>query len=743
MKSNLLISILILYSLSMSVENQIKNRNFKYDGNGRIILPGKSVIEKLPQDGGELFNRLIFESSPYLLQHAANPVDWYPWGEDAFSEALRRDVPIFLSIGYSTCHWCHVMEHESFEDVEVAKLMNESFVNVKVDREERPDIDKLYMDVTQMVTGRGGWPMTVIMTPDKEPFFAGTYFPKHGRYNRQGLMQLIPKIKEIWETQRDDILKDAKQLSQRLISNYESNRNQDVININILEEAFTQLSEKFDAKWGGFGNAPKFPKAHDYVFLLKYWKKNGNQFALNMVEKSLTEMRKGGIYDHIGFGFHRYSVDEKWLAPHFEKMLYDQAILIMAYSEAWHATGKYEYRKVVEEIIHYITRDMTSETGGFYSAEDADSEGEEGTFYLWTNDEIIRLLGEKEGNEFLKLYNFESGGNWPEGKQHGQTNIPHFRDSIFETAENFNLDSLQLLNRLDLWREHLFSIRKNRIHPLKDDKILTDWNGLMITALAISGRDLKNSSYIQLAETAMTFILNEMQNPDGSLKKRYRNGNSGLTAVLDDYAFVIWALIELYQSTYKLNYLENAIQLMEYQLQHFWDKDGNGFYFSADIGEKLLSRPKEYYDGATPSGNSVSAFNLVRLSRILSKPDYEEIANQIIESNAKSINRYPSGYSMLLQAIQFMNDSKEILIFEGSNNIENQNMINSIQEIYYPNKVVVLLNPKNFSEAKSLMPYLNHYQLNENVKPLVYVCENYICKLPTSDVKVVQNLLIQ
>jgi uncharacterized protein len=743
MKNIILFSTLILITVIMASEKKITNPNLNYDGNGRLVLPEKSEIQKLPKDGGEFFNRLVFESSPYLLQHAANPVDWFPWGEEAFIEADRRDVPIFLSIGYSTCHWCHVMEHESFEDEEVAELMNESFVNIKVDREERPDIDKLYMDVTQMVTGRGGWPMTVIMTPNREPFFAGTYFPKHGKYKRQGMMELIPKLKEVWDNQRNDILLDAQKLTTRLVNSYNSNRNKDAIGTNVLNEAFKQFSDKFDPEWGGFGNAPKFPKAHDYIFLLKYWQESKNTFALEMVEKSLTEMRKGGMYDHIGFGFHRYSTDKEWLAPHFEKMLYDQAILVLAYSEAWLATGKYEYRNVVEEIIQYISRDMTSEVGGFYSAEDADSEGEEGTFYLWTIDEINSLFGEEEGKQFSTLFNLESGGNWPEGKRHGLTNIPHFKKTILETAQDLEIDVNNLLNSIEIWREHLFSIREYRVRPLKDDKILTDWNGLMISALAIAGRNLNNPQYIQIAEKAMSFILNEMKFQNGGLKKRYRNGDSGLTAVLDDYAFTIWGLIELYQSTHNFKYLEEAVNLSNYQLEHFWDESGNGFYFSADNGEKLLSRPKEYYDGAIPAGNSVSAYNFARLSRILSKPDYEKIAYQIIESNAKSINRYPSGYSMLLQAIQFLDNSKEVIVFEGSNQSKTKKMLKTIQGIYNPNMVTILVNSFNYDTAKNRMPFLQHYSLNENENPIVYVCENYVCKLPTSDEKLVLKLLSQ
>jgi uncharacterized protein len=741
MKKYKLFTILILVTMLMASQKGKKKTDLEYDGNGRLILPSKEIIEQLPKDGGEIFNRLIFESSPYLLQHSANPVEWYPWSEEAFLEAERRDVPIFLSIGYSTCHWCHVMEHESFEDKEVAKLMNESFVNIKVDREERPDIDKLYMDVTQMVTGRGGWPMTIIMTPQREPFFAGTYFPKHSRYKRQGMMELIPQLKSVWDTDRSDILSDAKSLTNRLKDSYITSKNKDVVNNNILQSAFNQFSSKFDSEWGGFGKAPKFPKAHDYIYLLRYWKESKNPTALKMVEKSLKEMRKGGMYDHIGFGFHRYSTDKEWLAPHFEKMLYDQAILIMAYSEAWRATGKIEYRNVVEEIISYVIRDMTAENGGFYSAEDADSEGEEGLFYLWTTEEIETLLGSEEGKQFNALFNLKSDGNWVEGKRHGQTNILHFRLNLQQVSNNLNIDQTQLMSSLEIWREHLFAIREYRVHPQKDDKILTDWNGLMISALAYAGRALNDKSYIEYAERAMEFILSDMKNEDGSLKKRYRKGESGLSAVLDDYAFVVWGLIELYQSNYNLKYLDEAIALSDYQINHFWDDVGNGFYFSADNGESLLARPKEYYDGAIPAGNSVSAYNYLRLGRILSNSNYEELSYQIIESNAKSLNRYPSGYSMLLQAISFSNSSNEVIIFEGRNEVKNKEMLNGIIDIYKPNMIVILITKENFSIMKEKMAYLNYFPENQNDEPMVYVCENYTCKLPTSNLEKVIQLL--
>ena len=402
------------------------NQKYQYNENGRIIIPSKEVISELPNDGGELWNRLIFESSPYLLQHSANPIDWYPWGEDAFKLAEELDKPIFLSIGYTTCHWCHVMEHESFEDIEVAKLMNDTFINIKVDREERPDIDNIYMSVTQMVTGRGGWPMTIIMTPSKEPFFAGTYFPKKTRYSRIGMLELVPKIKKMWKdsASRDSLILNANEIKSRLKNINKSIKVSGRINDDVFDKTFQSFEKKYDQVFGGFGKSPKFPKPHDYMFLLNYYYRTNNMNALDMVTYSLDNMRKGGLYDQIGFGFHRYSTDAKWLTPHFEKMLYDQALLVHAYLDAYIATEDIKYANIVHEIIEYVLRDMTSSQGGFYSAEDADSEGEEGVFYVWKTEEFISVLGKEDAEFMIDFLNIEERGNWKDGMKHA-TNIPH------------------------------------------------------------------------------------------------------------------------------------------------------------------------------------------------------------------------------------------------------------------------------------------------------------------------------
>lgn len=725
----------------MSSENTTTQLSqYQLDDQGRPITPPQEELIKLPTDGGELWNRLVFESSPYLLQHAANPVDWYPWSEEAFQRAKELDKPVFLSIGYTTCHWCHVMEHESFENDEVADLMNDAFVSVKVDREERPDIDNVYMEVTQMMNNRGGWPMTVIMTPEKKPFFSGTYFPKTSRGRRIGMMELIPRIQDAWSNSRDSLITDASNITRRLQRNQTNRTSGGEISTNVVSQAYNAFSNRYDDKQGGFGSAPKFPKAHDYSFLIKYWKQTGTSHALAMAEHSLKFMRNGGMYDQVGFGFHRYSTDARWLVPHFEKMLYDQAILVQAYLDAYQATGDSYYSTVAEEILDYVLRDMTSPEGGFYSAEDADSEGEEGKFYVWNVNELVDILGEDDANFYQKVFNIRTGGNWNEGYRH-KTNIPHLTENISQLAKQFGMSETEIAEKNEIIRIKLFNVRENRIHPQKDDKILTDWNGLMIAAMARAGAVLNNEKYSDAAVKAIDFLLQNLMKKDGSLMKRHRNGVSGLTGVLDDYAFTIWALIELYEMNYDEKYLEIAMDLSEYQIDQFWDFDNHGFYFSATSGEQLLVRSKEVYDGAIPSGNSVSAFNFIRLARITSRPDFEDIAFQIINAFAGQLNRGSSGYSMMMQAADFaFGPSFEVLVFGDEKQADTQKMLEDIQSIFMPNRVMVF--GKSGSETlKNIIPFVGYYQPAKDDKPLVYVCQNFSCKLPTSDFEVVKQQL--
>ena len=714
-----------------------QNSNYNYNDNGRIIIPDKNVITKLPGDGGKFWNRLIFESSPYLLQHAANPVDWHPWNEEAFLLAKELNKPIFLSIGYTTCHWCHVMEHESFEDNEVAMKMNDAFINIKVDREERPDIDNVYMEVTQELTGRGGWPMTIIMTPDKEPFFAGTYFPKNSRqnYNRIGMNDLVPQIKELWNTKKDSLLTSANNIILNIKDKHNKRDNfKSVLKNNLLVDSFNSFNRRFDETYGGFtGSRNKFPKPHDYSFLIKYYYKTKNKDALKIVNKSLYEMKKGGLYDQIGFGFHRYSTDKKWLVPHFEKMLYDQALLIHAYLDAYLITNDIFFSNAVHEICEYVLRDMTSIEGGFYSAEDADSQGEEGLFYIWNASELQSFLSEDEYNFISPILNIKPNGN--SVVERSRTNIPHLSYTLEELQKSSDLKKNDFYNKYHLIRKKIFNYRDNRVHPQKDDKILTDWNGLMISALSRASIILDKKDYLLAARKSADFIINNLLNNNGKILKRYRNGQSGIDGMIEDYAFFIWGLIELYQTDFDEKYIEIAAKLSDYQIDHFWDFENKGFYFTSDISENLIIRSKEVYDGAIPSGNSVSAYNFIRLSRILSRYDYEEIAVAITEAFASNLNKYGYGSSMLLQAIDFIEGPSYEVIIVGDRS-KSEYLIKHIQKNKNFNKVIVYNDSNN-----KIFKYLNLYPSGKDGRPIVYVCENYSCQLPTDDIEKINELL--
>jgi len=741
MKKILFIIIITTYMFPSNKIN--KDSRYTYNDNGRIVLPNNSEISLLPKDGGELWNRLIFESSPYLLQHAANPVDWYPWSEEAFQLAEELNKPIFLSIGYTTCHWCHVMEHESFEDNQIAALMNEAFINVKVDREERPDIDNLYMEVTQQLTGRGGWPMTVIMTPDKKPFFAGTYFPKKSRpqYNRVGMLELIPTIKNAWKDKKDSLLVSSNNIVNNLVkSNLNRTRKGVLLKKDILNHSFSNFYSRFDNEYGGFSSRRnKFPKPHDYSFIIKHYYHTKNDKALEIVNKSLYSMKNGGIFDQIGFGFHRYSTDKKWLVPHFEKMLYDQAMLIHAYLDAYIQTNDDFYKQTVYQIIDYVLNNMTDEKGGFYSAEDADSEGEEGTFYIWDSLELKKILDSEEYNFISNVLNISDAGNCKvEGHK---TNIPHFTenwDVIFKRYNNLGFSNKSdLISYYHTLRKKIHLERHNRVHPQKDDKILTDWNGLMIAALARSGAILNNQEHLLAAKNSADFIIQNLIDDDGVLLKRHRNGKSGINGMIEDYAFFIWGLIELYQADFDSKYIEIAAMLSDYQIAHFWDIENHGFFFTSDNSEELIIRSKEIYDGAIPSGNSVSAYNFIRLGKILSRVDYEDIAFKTIDAFAYNLNRYSTGSSMLLQAISLIENPFYEIVVVGDFD-KSLNLIDFIQKHPQPNKVIIY---KDNIKDNEMFNYLDFYKSKQNGEPLVYVCQNYSCKLPTNDIEKLNELL--
>ena len=670
-------------------------------------------------------NHLANEQSPYLLQHADNPVDWYPWGKEAFKKARELDRPIFLSIGYSTCHWCHVMEHESFEDDSVAKLLNDSFISIKVDREELPEIDHVYMSVCQAMTGGGGWPLTIVMTPAKEPFFAGTYFPKDKRGGRSGLFQILPMITDAWTSKRQDIMTSVGQ-----VKNYLDQLNSKPAGNNfsteLINRAYDQFRNGFDEEYGGFFRAPKFPSPHNLIFLMRYHHSFDNKIALDMATKTLKQMRLGGIYDHIGFGFHRYSTDRHWLVPHFEKMLYDQAMIAMAYIEAYHITGEDIFAQTAREIFTYVLRDMTASEGGFFSAEDADSEGEEGKFYIWTEQEIKEVLGENYGKEFNDIFSITTPGNYRDESSGKETrlNIPHLK--------NYNTNGS---NEFESAREKLFNIREKRIHPLKDDKILTDWNGLMIAALAKAAIVLDEPVYLDAAEKAAEFVLHSISKGE-RLLKRYRNGVAALDAHLDDYAFMAWGLLELYEATFATKYLSQALDLMNIMVEDFWDDKNGGFFLGSDQSEKLIVRSKTAYDGAIPSGNSVAVMNMVKLTRITGNTNWAELAEKTIRAFSEDVNRAPTGYTLMLTGFMFdTQNSKEIVIVGDSRNRNTTKFLHTIRASYAPHKVLLF---KDTSVSDNRLEQLANWTSTQNSingKPTAYVCKNFACNQPTSDLQ--------
>ena len=686
---------------------------------------GKSKLANKNQEK-QYVNRLAKESSPYLLQHKNNPVDWYPWGDEAFQKATELNRPIFLSIGYSTCHWCHVMEDESFEDEQVAQLLNDNFISIKVDREERPEIDHLYMTVCQAMTGKGGWPLTIIMTPDKYPFFAGTYFPKKGRMGRPGMIELLPAIADAWVNKKGELIQSANQIKKYLI---DSNNKEigDQLNQTILTNTNSQFINRYDKTHGGFGVKPKFPSPHNLIYLLRYHNMSGDKTSLLMVEKTLQEMRLGGIFDHVGFGFHRYSTDREWILPHFEKMLYDQAMLTLAYTEAYQITNNQLYKDTAEEILHYVKRDMTDKRGGFYSAEDADSEGEEGLFYLWTIEEIKNILNNEESELLINTYGLDLEGNYKDEATGNKTekNILYLKEPISNAKSK---------NRLNDITKKLYQAREKRIHPLKDDKILTDWNGLMIAAFAKAGDVFNSDDYIQQAEKSAQFILNNLTDNNGRLLKRYRNGNAGLDAHLDDYAFFIWGLLELYEATFNVTYLTEAVQLSNIMVEEFWDINNGGFFLGSENSEKLIVRAKTGYDGAMPSGNSVAAMNCSKLNRITGETKWAEISDKIFMTFSNEIQKTPSGYASMVNAFLFNVDSpKEIVIVGSSKDDKTKKAIEKIKSEYVPSKVIIFKDTDD--KLNKLSPLAKWTVTQETIdeKTTFYICQDFACKIPTTD----------
>ncbi|WP_052107695.1 thioredoxin domain-containing protein [Clostridium novyi] len=670
-----------------------------------------NVLEK-EKDKHNNPNKLINEKSPYLLQHAYNPVQWYPWCEEAFIKAKEEDKPIFLSIGYSSCHWCHVMENESFEDEEVAEILNDNYISIKVDREERPDVDNIYMTFCQAVTGSGGWPLTIIMTPDQRPFFAGTYFPKKRMYGRPGLVQILNQIADEWENNRNNIINSSDELLQTL-KKHESQDTSGEINEEVLKDAIGEMKYYYDDVYGGFGIAPKFPTPHKLMLLLIYYKEYNDKNALHIVEHTLKCMYKGGIFDHIGFGFSRYSTDEKWLVPHFEKMLYDNALLAYVYTEVYQLTRKPFYKEVAEKIFTYILRDMTSPEGGFYSAEDADSEGVEGKFYLWKLSEIKGILKE-DAKKFCNTYDITRVGNFEGG------NIPNLIGKDIE-----NIDKLEYI------REKLFQIREKRIHPFKDDKILTAWNALMISALAYGGRVFENKEYIKRAKDAYDFIKNNLVRKDGRLLARFRHGEAAYIAYLEDYSFLVWALIELYEATFESKFLKEALYFQDEMIKLFWDEKSYGFFHSGKDGEKLILNLKDSYDTAIPSGNSVAAMNLIKLSKITGDNSLVEKAYKMINGFGGNIKESLQSHSVFLMAyMNYIRPSRQIIIASNKEDKVFNDMIREVNKKFMPFTTVLL----NDGTLEDIIPSIKNKKIIDN-KTTAYVCENFSCNRPVNNVE--------
>lgn len=677
------------------------------------------------------YNWLVNSKSPYLQQHQSNPVNWLEWSPEAFEKAKRENKPIFLSIGYSSCHWCHVMEKESFEDEEVAKLLNKRFISIKVDREERPDIDSIYMKACQALTDQGGWPLSAFLTPDQVPFYTGTYFPKESRYGRPGFKEIIVQLSDEYHSNPEKI----KTIGNEIVKAIQPPKQEGVVVLGeeVLHDCFQQLKSSFDHVYGGFGEAPKFPIPHQLMFLLRYYKWTKNDDAKNMVVKTLSSMANGGIYDHIGFGFSRYSVDEMWLVPHFEKMIYDNALLITTYTETYQVTKDERFKKIVQEVIEYIQRDMENADGGYYSAEDADSEGVEGKFYVWSPDEVLEVLGEDLGTMFCEVYDISKYGNFEGGSIPNLINM-----DLHKAATKTDISFDEFINQLVEAKEKLFLKREKRVHPFKDNKILTGWNSLMIAAMAKAGSVFEEPRYLESAKKALDFIEKNMVN-NGRLMVRYREGEVKEKGFLDDYAFLLWAYIEMYEATLNTRYIVNAIDLANQMVQLFWDEEEGAFFFYGNDSESLLTRPKEGYDGAMPSGNSVAALQFARLGSLTGEVTYSEKAVSAVEAFSKQIQSYPLGHTFFLQTVwHHVVKTKEVLIVTNGQTGKHTDLIKQLQKEFYP-EVTYMVHDDD-ATLKEIAPFIKNYAVIDNATT-IYVCENFTCNQPTTNIETARKLI--
>ena len=704
-------------------------------------------------------NRLADANSPYLLQHADNPVDWWPWSDDAFAEARRRDVPVFLSIGYATCHWCHVMEHESFEDPETARALNAAFVPVKVDREERPDVDGVYMAAVLAATGRGGWPLTALVTPDtREPFWVGTYLPRESRGGRIGVRELAANVSRFWADNPDGVRQSASELAGVVRKMAEPEPGATLGRDDVLAGA-ESLARRFDAAHGGFGHAPKFPTPHHALFLLRLGAVMGEAGSPDeateadglgrdelwtMAVATLRAIRRGGLYDHVGGGLHRYSTDRGWLLPHFEKMLYDQALYAMACAEAHAATGAPDLREAAESTLGYVVRDLQSPSGAFYSAEDADSlnaegEREEGAFYVWTVDELVHVLGPDDAALAARVWGATPGGNYRDEatRQPTGANVLHFPDpDLFSPdplgalTEAAGLGSADLGDRLDGIRRRLLDARSSRPRPLLDDKVLADWNGLAIAAFAVAARTFDRPDYADAARRAASFVLTEMRDESGDLLHRFRDGEAGISGLLDDYAFVVWGLIELYKTGFDPSHLSAALDLHGRMQAQFEDPTGGHFLSPADAPD-LLVRQKALDDGAIPSGNSVATLNGLRLARLTGDSELEAAARRALEA-PDVVREHPTGFTHLLTAATFADWPDQELVVVGDPDADDtQSLVEAARSVYAPH-AVVLLRPPGDGPVPDLVPFTREMAPLDG-RAAAYLCEDHTCRAPTSD----------
>ncbi len=681
-------------------------------------------------------NRLAGETSPYLLQHAHNPVDWYPWGPEALERAQTEDRPIFLSVGYSACHWCHVMERESFENPAIAQLMNEHFINIKVDREERPDLDQIYMAAVQAMTDHGGWPMSVFLTPDLKPFFGGTYYPPDDARGMPGFPRVLLSVHRAWQERRDEIVAQAGQMVDHLKALASLPQGQGGLTEALLDQASRQLARAFDPSHGGFGGAPKFPHPMDLKLLLRQFARKGDTHSLHMVRHTLDKMARGGIYDHLGGGFARYSTDDRWLVPHFEKMLYDNALLASVYLEAFQATGDAEFERVARETLDYVLGRMTSPEGGFYSTEDADSEGVEGKYYVWALPEIVALLGDEKAKTFAYVYDVTESGNWEE---HNILNLPK---TLAQSAKMLGRDEASLRSELGESRARLLVAREQRVPPGKDTKILTSWNGLMLAPLAEGGLILKDTRYIDAAARAAAFLVERLRDDRGRLLHCYKDGQARFNGYLDDYANLIDGLTRLYESTGEPRWLREALRLSDVMIEEFSDAERGGFYYTGLSHEALIARQRDAYDNATPSGNAMAATALVRLGAVTGRNDLTEAGRKTLEAIQVVLERAPMAAGQSLVALDFLlGSTQEFAVLAGGDPAEFRTVLETIAGRFLPHRVVAPATSVQAAELAETLPLLANRSA-QNGRTTTYICEHFACSAPVVGVEGLENALV-